>query len=334
MRHRIAGAWVVAGMVVAAWSVDVARGQSAAATPLVEARKGFKPKLVARGVDRDPVPDPPSGTFLKVTYPAKAGALSAYLTPDPKDGAKHPAIVWITGGDCNSVGDVWSSADSANDQTAAAYRQAGIVMMFPALRGGNDGPGTKEGFLGEVDDVLAATDLLAKQPYVDPSRIYLGGHSTGGTLVMLVAASTDRYRGVFSFGPVDDVAGYPPVFLPFDVANPREIQLRSPINWLDSIRSRTFVFEGKDGNMPSLQAMQAASKNPLVSFHPAASGDHFSILAPINAKLAQKILADTGPNTNIAIAAADLEVRAPAPPPARVRRPASPLRRRGPGTRR
>ena len=41
-------------------------------------------------------------------------------------------------------------------------------MMFPSLRGGNDNPGAKEGFLGEVDDVIAAADFLAKQPYVDP----------------------------------------------------------------------------------------------------------------------------------------------------------------------
>ena len=33
-------------------------------------------------------------------------------------------------------------------------------MMFPSLRGGNNNPGSKEGFFGEVDDVLAAADLL------------------------------------------------------------------------------------------------------------------------------------------------------------------------------
>ena len=34
------------------------------------------------------------------------GDNAAYLTPDPKDGAKHPAIVWITGGDYSTIGDV------------------------------------------------------------------------------------------------------------------------------------------------------------------------------------------------------------------------------------
>ena len=34
-------------------------------------------------------------------------------------------------------------------------------MMFPSHRGGIDNPGQREGFFGEVDDILAAL------PYVD-----------------------------------------------------------------------------------------------------------------------------------------------------------------------
>jgi dienelactone hydrolase len=54
------------------------------------------------------------------------------------------------------------------------------------LRGGNDNPGTKEAFLGEVDDILAAALYLARQESVDSNGIFLGGHGTGGTLVLLV----------------------------------------------------------------------------------------------------------------------------------------------------
>ncbi|WP_165249324.1 alpha/beta hydrolase family protein [Paludisphaera soli] len=306
MDRRVAGCcWIVAGIMLT--SGASARGQ--AATPLTEARKGFRSKLVDRGLDRDPAPSPPPGTFLKVTYPAKPGGLAAYLTPDPKDGAKHPAIVWITGGDCNSIGDVWSPADPEDDQTAAAYRKAGIVMMFPALRGGNDGPGTREGFLGEVDDVLAAADFLAKQPYVDPARIYLGGHSTGGTLALLVAESTDRFRAVFAFGPATHAAGYPEEYTPFDREIDREFDMRSPLKWLDSIRCRTFVIEGEEGNEIALQVLREECKNPLATFHTVKGADHFNVLAPVNAKLARKILADSGPKTNIDLTPADLEIR-------------------------
>ena len=140
--------------------------------------------------------------------------------------------------------------------------------MFPSLRGGNDNPGTKEGFLGEVNDVLAATDFLAKQPYVDPARIYLGGHSTGGTLALLVGECSDRSRAVFSF---------------------------------------VFVFEGTgQGNPDSLQVMARSSENPKVKFFPVQGASHFGILAPTNRLIAQKILRDEGAETNLAFTEAEV----------------------------
>src|SRR5207248_6912647 len=140
---------------------------------LTEARKGFATKLLGRPDIKEPVPQPPPQLFHTVRYPAPPGPLAAYLTPDPRDGKKHPAIVWITGGDCNSIDEgCWKEGPPENDQSAGAFRKAGVVMMFPSLRGGNDNPGVKEGFLGEVDDVLAAADFLAKQEYVDPERVY------------------------------------------------------------------------------------------------------------------------------------------------------------------
>ena len=255
---------------------------------LVEARSGLKTKLVPQSAQRESVPDPPPEVFRSVLFDSPAGKLAAYLSEVPDDGQKRPAIVWITGGDCNSIGDVWSEAPPDNDQTASAYRKAGIVMMFPSLRGGNTNPGIKEGFLGEVDDVLAAADFLARQDSVDARRIYLGGHSTGGTLVLLVAEATDRFRAVFSFGPASDVAYYPSEFIPFNTSNPREVKLRSPGPWLSSIHGPTFVFEGTDqGNLSSLQAMAKATKNPMVHFLPVTGATHFSILAPTNALIAQ-----------------------------------------------
>src|SRR5579871_6590666 len=95
---------------------------------LGEARKGFQTKLLRRESAKEPVPPPPPKVFRMVRYDAPAGQLAAYLSPDPKDGKKHPAIIWITGGDCNTIGDVWTPARPSDDQTAAAFRKAGIGM--------------------------------------------------------------------------------------------------------------------------------------------------------------------------------------------------------------
>jgi len=210
---------------------------------LLGARQNFHTKLLSQNTEKDPVKVAPRKLFLTVKYPAANGQLAAYLTPDPVDGKKHPAIIWITGGDCNSIGDVWSAAPRDNDQTAAAYRQAGIVMMFPSLRGGNNNPGVKEGFLGEVDDVLAAAKYLQKQPYVDSKRVYLGGHSTGGTLALLVSEYSPLFRAVFAFGPVEDIASYGSDrdWLPVDLRNRQEATLRPLGYWLARIPSPAWV---------------------------------------------------------------------------------------------
>jgi dipeptidyl aminopeptidase/acylaminoacyl peptidase len=287
--------------VIAKSPIAPQNAQSTQLSSLFEARQGFKTTLRPQENPKQPVEQAPADIFQTIKYTASVGELAAYLSPNPKDGKKHPAIIWITGGDCNSIGDVWSPAPRSNDQTAAAFRQAGIVMMFPSLRGGNDNAGVKEGFLGEVDDVLAALDYLQKLDFVDPKQIYLGGHSTGGTLALLVAEYSNRFRAVFSFGPVEDVSGYGANsgFLPFDTSIPKEVELRSPIKWLSSIKSPVWVFEGTEGNIDSLKAMAKASSNPNVHFIEIKNTSHFATLAPINERIAKKILQDTGAASNI-----------------------------------
>ena len=256
---------------------------------LREARQGFITRIVKHGESSGP-PDSPRGLEL-VRYKSPVGSLAAYLTSDPGDAKKHPAIVWITGGDCNSIGDVWTPNDRKNDQSASAFRRAGIVTMYPSLRGGNDNPGQREGFFGEVDDILAATDYLAGLPYVDGNQIYLGGHSTGGTMVMLVGAYSDRYRAIFSLGPVAAARQYGGNFVYCDPNNEREMDLRSPIRWLHCIKSPMYVFEGASGgNWKAIQMMAAKNSNENIQFFQIPGHNHFSVIAPLTEKLADQIV--------------------------------------------
>lgn len=267
---------------------------TASSTPrqtLPQARQGFVTHVVTTGQPLG-APDNPGGDeFELIHYQSSVGRLAAYLTTDPGDGEQHPAIVWIAGGDNNSISDKWTPRDRSNDQSASAFRKAGIVMMFPSQRGGNNNPGQREGFYGEVDDILAATDHLANLPYVDPNQIYLGGHSTGGTLVMLVAACTDRYRGIFSLGPVSTAMQYDGHYVYCDPNNEKEMVLRSPIFWLHGVNTPLYVFEGaENANWDAIQMMADHNSNPKIQFLKVPGHDHFSVIAPLAEKLADQIV--------------------------------------------
>ena len=259
---------------------------------LADARKGFQTQVIKQGEDWGAPDVPPGKTFELIKYPSEVGQLSAYITKDPGDGQKHPAIVWITGGDNNTIGDVWSPSPPDNDQSASAFRKAGIVMMFPSQRGGNDNPGKREGFLGEVDDVLAATDYLAKLDYVDSNQIYLGGHSTGGTMAMLVGATSDRYRGILSLGPVATPTQYGGEYVYCDVNNAQEMRLRSPIEWLHGVKSPMLVLEGLEGGnwQGSIDVMADGNSNPQIQFFPVPGHDHFTVIDPVAKLMAEKIV--------------------------------------------
>lgn len=258
---------------------------------LAYAKRRFRTKLVSSGFPAG-APDLPTGNeFELIQYESDVGRLAAYVTTDPGDGVRRPAIVWITGGDNNSIGDVWTPNPRSNDQSASAFRKAGIVMMFPSQRGGNDNPGRREGFLGETSDIIAATDHLASLPYVDPDQIYLGGHSTGGTMVMLVGACSDRYRAIFSLGPVASADQYGGDYIYCDTYDENEIALRSPIAWLHSVRSPMYVFEGAEGgNWDSAAEMKRANENPFIHFFKVPGHNHFSVIAPLTEMLAKQIV--------------------------------------------
>ncbi len=278
---------------------------------LGEAREGFSTRLIKRESGGDPVETPPEGIFNLIHYPSRAGNLAAYVSPEPGDGEIHPVVIWLTGGFGNDISSLPWAGDVPfeNDQSASAYRKAGIAMMYPSLRGGNDNPGWREGLFGEVDDVLAAADYAASLSWVDPTRIYLGGHSTGGTLALLAAeaARSGRFRAVFAFGPVAEVADYGQESLPFDITNARECDLRAPLRYLDSISCPTFVMEGEMGNSASLEALRKRSRNRKLTFVTVKGMTHFSILNPANTVLAAKIAADDRGDCRISVSESEIQ---------------------------
>ncbi len=278
---------------------------------LAAARRGFATHLTVRKKAPDGVARPPAGVEL-VHYDDPLGSFPAYVAVPADKTVKHPAIVWVAGGFDNSIGDTpWAPATPDNDQSARAFPSAGVVTMYPSLRGGNNNVGYIEDLYGEVDDVIAAGKYLASRPDVDPKRIYLGGHSTGGTLALLVAESTHQFRAVFAFGPVSRIEQYGTDDMTFDAGDGQEKTLRSPVFYLGAIANPTFVFEGTDApsNIEPVRELRSSCENSLVHFYQVPGSNHFSGLAPVTPVIAAKIMLDTAPAPHFSFLSQSPEIK-------------------------
>lgn len=305
---------VIAGSVFLVNRVTKLGTDEVAFRPLLEERAKHQPQWRESDYTPSGPADVPDGkVFELIRYHSEGRDLAAYLTPDPKDGKKHPAIVWAHGGFGGIGRYFWEPVSKRNDQSARAFREKGIVMMCPSWRGENDNAGRFELFYGEVEDFLWAIQHVKKLPYVDPERVYIGGHSTGGTMTLLAAVSSDQFRAAFSFGGmIDGVAtlgdgeGYGNT--PYDPASNIDHRLRSPTRYAKFMRRPTFYFEGGeyyDGI--SAWAMKLDAHGHLQTYQ--LPGDHFDILHPITPLIAEKILQDKGPKCNIRFTEAELKQR-------------------------
>jgi hypothetical protein len=129
---------------------------------------------------------------------------------------------------------------------AVPFWEAGFVVMVPMLRGENGHGGDFTFLYDEVDDVLAAASFLAQQPTVDPTRIFLAGHSAGATLALLTAEASGRFRAVSTFDASPDLqllyhgsARKPGTHaeIVFDPDDLRELEVRSPLAYARSLKS-------------------------------------------------------------------------------------------------
>jgi dipeptidyl aminopeptidase/acylaminoacyl peptidase len=159
------------------------------------------------------------------------------------DGAnnRRPALLFLHGGYAFEPGD-WAAAQ--------AYRDAGFVVMTPMLRGENGQPGSFSMFYDEVDDVLAAAAYLRHLPGVDSHRIFVAGHSVGGTMTLLAALSSRYFRAAAAFSGSPDQVLYVRLApgakerAPFDYHIERELVMRSPLAFAAYFKCPVRIYYG------------------------------------------------------------------------------------------
>lgn len=211
--------------------------------PFLERRAEFTTNLRSPG----PSPQaydydrPPEGVE-EVVYQSGDLKLKAWLcVPDQEMATPHPAIVYFHGGFAFGASDLYD---------CMPFLESGYVVMTPWLRGENGQPGNFEAYWGELDDAVAATRWLSKQPYVDIENMYAFGHSAGGVLSAMLSLRDDvpvKHTG--SSGGLYDTTLFDYASdgsVPFDGSNPVERQLRVLPGNLKWMKRPHFAFIGRE----------------------------------------------------------------------------------------
>jgi dienelactone hydrolase len=253
---------------------DVSPGLELQSEDFAQARKAYTTRLVRQGPSPQrgkPLQAPPGAT--EISYRSGDLILKAFLSPDPGDDRRHPAVLFLHGGFAFG-GDDW--------EMPQPYRDAGYVVMLPVLRGENGQPGNYTMFYDELEDVLAAADALASQPHVDARRIFVSGHSAGGTLAMLAAMASGRFRGAASLSGSPDQkanAESQPSLVSFDQSDPREFRLRSPVAYATSFKCPIRMYLGTQeawARVPTRRTATLAKQKGLDADAIEVPGDHVS----------------------------------------------------------
>jgi dipeptidyl aminopeptidase/acylaminoacyl peptidase len=169
---------------------------------------------------------------------------------------KYPALILIHGGPEGA----WTQSFSYrwNPEVFAA---AGYVVAMPNPRG-STGYGQK--FTDEVngdwggrayDDIMAATDYVAKLPYVDADRMAAAGGSYGGYMVNWILGHTDRFKALITHAGVYDLRSeggeteelwFPKwEFSGMSWENPDMYEKWSPSNFVKQFKTPTLVIHGE-----------------------------------------------------------------------------------------
>ena len=201
---------------------------------------------------------------------AENARVQSFLVKPPgfQPNKKYPALMLIHGGPQGHWGQEWSYRWNAQ-----VFAAAGYVVAMPNPRGST---GYGQRFIDDIngdwggrayDDIMAATDHVAKLPYVDSDRMAAAGGSYGGYMIDWILGHSRRFKALISHAGVYDLRTesteteelWFPMWefggMPWD--NPEMYQRWSPSLFVKEFRSPTLVIHGeKDFRVPYGQGLQ------------------------------------------------------------------------------
>ena len=158
----------------------------------------------ADGHDRD-------GPMEEMTFNGAGGddvQMFVVFPPGFDEAKKYPLVQLVHGGPVGTFGDAFSFRWHPHAFAAPGY----VVAMVNFHGSSSFGQPWVESILGAhadkpFADVMAATDLLIAQGYVDETKMAAAGGSYGGYLVNWIAGHTDRFKAIVSHAGVYSLTG-------------------------------------------------------------------------------------------------------------------------------
>jgi dipeptidyl aminopeptidase/acylaminoacyl peptidase len=196
-----------------------------------------------------------------------AGWLLYPANYDP--GKKYPLIVYVHGGPSYANLARWPEAGFG----PAPFSALGYFVLMPNPRGSfGEGEKFTQGVrkdmgYGDLRDILAGVDAVAKNHPVDPDRVGITGWSYGGFMTMFAITQTHRFKAAVAGAGISNWKSYygensiDKWMIPFFGASvyddPAVYAKSSAINFIKNAKTPTLIVVGdRDGECPAPQSFE------------------------------------------------------------------------------
>ena len=192
------------------------------------------------------------------------------LYPANYDAAKkYPLVVYVHGGPSSASLPRWPYAGYG----PAPFSALGYFVLMPNPRG-SYGEGEKftqanrkDFGYGDLHDILAGVDTVARKFQIDPERVGITGWSYGGFMTMFAVTQTTRFRAAVAGAGISNWQSYygensiDQWMIPFFGASvyddPAVYAKSSAINFIKRVKTPTLVVVGdRDGECPAPQSFE------------------------------------------------------------------------------